>query len=147
MNSIHVDKFGRGASETSNLAIVLQSSVQTLFEFYLIFTWKFQYKIWILKSELFGFLAASDIVVSVKSLVTETAMIPFRYAMVLHRARVLLLEQSLTLFLPGVVKWHSYMGWFRPVLVGIGLKELVQSMMHVFVKSGLHQKSYVGPNF
>ena len=27
---------------------------------------------------------------------------------------------SLTLFLPAVVTWHSYMGWFRPV--GIGLK-------------------------
>ena len=27
----------------------------------------------------------------------------------------------LTLFLLAVVKWHSYMGWFRPWLVGIGL--------------------------
>ena len=27
----------------------------------------------------------------------------------------------LTLFLPAVVTWHSYMGWFRPWPVGIGL--------------------------
>ena len=29
----------------------------------------------------------------------------------------------LTLFLPAVVTWHSYTGWFHPWPVGIGLKE------------------------
>ena len=29
---------------------------------------------------------------------------------------------SLTLFLPAVVTWHSYMGWFRPWPLGIDLK-------------------------
>ena len=36
-----------------------------------------------------------------------------------------ILDNWLTLFLPAVVTWHSYIGWFRPWPVGIGLKRMI----------------------
>jgi hypothetical protein len=46
--------------------------------------------------------------------------------------RNMVYSSHLTLFLLGVVTWHSYMGWFHPVPVEIGLKD--QYICSVFSK-------------
>ena len=58
-----------------------------------------------------------------------------------------LLFHNLTLFLPAVVTWRSYMGWFRPWPVGIGLKRLKSnSLLTVRSALSLRQQSTVSRN-
>ena len=53
--------------------------------------------------------------VSARILITESLM--DKYCLVTIKVTT-----RLTLFLPDLVTWRSYMGWFRPWPVGIGLK-------------------------
>ena len=52
---------------------------------------------------------------------------------------------QLTLFLTDLVTWRSYKGWFRPYLVGIGLKFIYSEKATKFCEISTLLLSYVVP--
>ena len=73
-------------------------------------------------------------------LIQNKSMIHYAFFCCLIISMPIAVIRGLTLFLPDLVTWRSYMGWFRPWPVGIGLKTYFLVIRH-------HFRSFMFPTF